>query len=677
MNPTLFSSHTHDPSLVNIDMEGPGYDGDQNRDGLSEVDSSDSDSSDEDDGSPSQFESSWPGHSGSSIYEPNEGFEGFEAHAQAVIQVEDEPLSREVNAHEPASTAAPIPILPTLHHSANFHRPPSVEDARLAMKDINTLLHPPRSKGRGFKNTGLTAALEKRLTWMQCFLRAFTGGLSWSSAALQTAQFVGKGPYMSRKVREWSKAYIADRENLPVIKYGGAWTKSRIDDEDLKQELLLHLQMLGKYVTASAIVTFLARSDVQARYQLTKTVSLATAQRWMKRNTFIPEWYKLDPKTRKWSSVNPDEQEGGQEGEEGRRTVVWHHDESTFYAHDRRKTRWVPKGEKAVPQQKGEGASLMVADFVSADYGWLCSRDGKESARVLFRAGKGRDGYFTNDEIIAHAEKAMVILEKDYADEDHIFIFDNATTHLKRADDALSACHMPKSCRAWGVERNKKDAEGKAVYSADGKLAKEKIPMKNGTFVDGSPQNFYYPPDHLSAGLFNLGMAKVLEERGFTVSGLKAQCGKNFDCAPGATDCCCRRTLYNQPDFVNVESLLEETCRKRGFQVLFLPKFHCELNFIEQCWGYAKRLYRCYPTSSKEADLERNVISALDAVPLMTMRRGRVRESPTISRSVFTNNTNFFTSLLYLLYVILQPAPSFSSCNQNFRPAPSPTWKKT
>ncbi|KAF8834330.1 hypothetical protein BDN67DRAFT_1048611 [Paxillus ammoniavirescens] len=494
MNPTLFSSHTHDPGLVNINVEGPGYDGDQNRDGLSEVDSSDSDSSDEDDGSPSQFKSSWPGHSGSSIYKPNEGFEGFEVYAQAVIQVEDKPLSREVNAHEPASTAAPIPILPTLHHSTNFHRPPSVEDARLAMKDINTLLHPPHSKGRG---------------------------LSWSSAALQTVQFVGKGPYMSCKVWEWSKAYIADCENLPVIKYGGAWTKSCIDDEDLKQELLLHLQMLGKYVTASAIVTFLAHLDVQARYQLMKTVSLATAQHWMKHNTFIPEWYKLDPKTRKWSSVNPDEQEGGQEGEEGRRTVVWHHDKSTFYAHNCCKTCWVPKGEKVVPQQKGEGTSLMVADIVSADYGWLCSHDGKESARVLFRAGKGRDGYFTNDDIIAHAEKAMVILEKDYADEDHIFIFDNATTHLKRADDALSARHMPKSCRAWGVERNKKDAEEKAVYSADGKLVKEKIPMKNGTFVDGSPQNFYYPPDHLSAGLFK-GMAKVLEERGFTVSGLKA-----------------------------------------------------------------------------------------------------------------------------------------------------------
>ncbi|KAG2066940.1 hypothetical protein BDR04DRAFT_898106 [Suillus decipiens] len=52
---------------------------------------------------------------------------------------------------------------------------------------------------------------------------------------------------------------------------------------------------------------------------------------------------------------------------------------------------------------------------------------------------------------------------------------------------------------------------------------------------------------------------------------------------------------------------------------IFLSKFHCELNFIEQCWGYAKRVYRQYPASSK--DLERNILSALESVPLDSMRR--------------------------------------------------------
>ena len=50
---------------------------------------------------------------------------------------------------------------------------------------------------------------------------------------------------------------------------------------------------------------------------------------------------------------------------------------------------WVHKDEKAVLRAKGEGASLMVADFVSTDYGWLISLDGKEETCVLFKAIQG------------------------------------------------------------------------------------------------------------------------------------------------------------------------------------------------------------------------------------------------------------------------------------------------
>jgi hypothetical protein len=79
--------------------------------------------------------------------------------------------------------------------------------------------------------------------------------------------------------------------------------------------------------------------------------------------------------------------------------------------------------------------------------------------------------------------------------------------------------------------------------------------------------------------------------------------------------------LYNEPDFVGVESLLETHCKSRGYGVIFLPKFHCELNFIEQCWGYAKWKYQLNPPSSLEVDLEANMIAALDSVPLESMRR--------------------------------------------------------
>jgi hypothetical protein len=243
---------------------------------------------------------------------------------------------------------------------------------------------------------------------------------------------------------------------------------------------------------------------------------------------------------------------------------------------------------------------------------------------VLFKAGKARQGYFTNEDILSQAKNAMDILEEHYPDDKHVLLFDNATTHQKRADDALSARKMPKFTPAvgnnWGVETNIIGADGKPTYGPDGKILKTKVQMRDGTFADGSPQAFYFPEGHAREGVFK-GMAVILEERGFAeASKLKAQC-KNFKCAKGATSCCCRRVLYNQPDFVNVKSNLEIICEARGFQVIFLPKFHCEMNFIEQCWGYAKRVYRQFPVTSKESDLEYNVLEALESVPLESMRR--------------------------------------------------------
>ncbi|OAX38548.1 hypothetical protein K503DRAFT_741030 [Rhizopogon vinicolor AM-OR11-026] len=80
------------------------------------------------------------------------------------------------------------------------------------------------------------------------------------------------------------------------------------------------------------------------------------------------------------------------------------------------------------------------------------------------------------------------------------------------------------------------------------------------------------------------------------------------------------------PDFANMVSKLEFTCHARAFDVIFLPKYHSEPNFIEQCWGYAKRrIYRQKAPSSSEAILEHNIIESLDAVPQSSMRRFATR----------------------------------------------------
>jgi hypothetical protein len=134
-------------------------------------------------------------------------------------------------------------------------------------------------------------------------------------------------------------------------------------------------------------------------------------------------------------------------------------------------------------------------------------------------------------------------------------------------------------------------------------------------------QSLYFPEGHPRAGIFK-GMVTILEERGYEdVSNIRAECRPNFSCEPGAQRCCCRRMLYNEPDFTNIKSTLELACASHEISVLFLPKFHCELSFIEQCWGHAKRTYRLQPPSTSEEALEKNLVNALESVTTEQMRK--------------------------------------------------------
>jgi len=160
------------------------------------------------------------------------------------------------------------------------------------------------------------------------------------------------------------------------------------------------------------------------------------------------------------------------------------------------------------------------------------------------------------------------------------------------------------------------DQSGKQLYGPNGKKLMKKVQMTPGTFADGSPQSFYFPEDHQFVGYFKgMKFGDLIRDQKF-----KRECA-NFRCPPGREDCCIRRLLYSQPDFRGVTSLLEGYCQTRGFEVLFLPKFHPELNFIEQCWGRAKWSHRQLPASPREEDLKRNALMSLDIIPLELMRR--------------------------------------------------------
>jgi hypothetical protein len=145
--------------------------------------------------------------------------------------------------------------------------------------------------------------------------------------------------------------------------------------------------------------------------------------------------------------------------------------------------------------------------------------------------------------------------------------------------------------------------------------------MRCGRLPNGDPQSFYFPDDHPSMPGWFKGMEQIIKERGlWPAEGLNAQC-PNFHCPPGQTDCCCRRLLFSQPDFVDQKSQLQELIESRGHLCDFYPKYHCELNFIEQYWGAAKYRFRSMDRAATMEQMEKNVISCLDDIPLDQIRR--------------------------------------------------------
>lgn len=226
----------------------------------------------------------------------------------------------------------------------------------------------------------------------------------------------------------------------------------------------------------------------------------------------------------------------------------------------------------------------------------------------MFKAGKNRDGYFSNDNILETTLNAIEIFETHYPPESGVralFLFDNAQTHCKRAENALSACKMPKSTKQW--------------------LPRSGVRMRDGTLPNGEKQPLWFPDDHpdpKKAGMFK-GMEVILRERGpWPAGGLRVQC-ESFKCpTPNTkTDCCARRLLFSQSDFVNQKSKLQELVEGWGHHFLYYPKFHCELNFIEMCWGRAKFEYRMYGIPRDEDQQEEYVRKALDSVSPLTMIR--------------------------------------------------------
>jgi len=286
--------------------------------------------------------------------------------------------------------------------------------------------------------------------------------------------------------------------------------------------------------------------------------------------------------------------------------VLVTHDESTFDSNEGRGYGWMKDGEPPI-RKKSRGKGIMVSHFVTqgghlaapsslpVDLMPTFGLDPEENLRyspytATMRIEYGGENWWDGEDLIQQVVKvAIPIFEAAFPGCQALFLFDNATSHSAFAADALRAKKM--SLRPGG---------------AQSKLRAGTNPLT------GTSQSMVDPNGNPK------GLKWVLEERGLWRRGLRLQCRKPGTdkllktCLLGG-QCCARALIADQADFRNQKCQLQEEVEKLSHQVLFYPKFHCELNFIEYVWGAAKRYTRNHCGYNIKS-LRRLIALALDSV---------------------------------------------------------------
>lgn len=217
--------------------------------------------------------------------------------------------------------------------------------------------------------------------------------------------------------------------------------------------------------------------------------------------------------------------------------------------------------EEVVLQKKSRGRLIHVSDFINAETGRLVIKgeDGsiKEDARTIIYPSSQGDKWWDMEQLLVQVKKTIKIFEKAHPDATALFIFDNSSSHAALAPDALRAFKMNKS--NGGKQRHQHDT----VIPASNPDPRYHGQVQKMTDEQGQPK----------------GLKQVLEERGFDVSGMRGKCKPV--CPFESHNCCMARILGQQDDFANQPTMLETVIRAAGHEIVFLPKFHCELNPIE------------------------------------------------------------------------------------------------
>ena len=237
---------------------------------------------------------------------------------------------------------------------------------------------------------------------------------TWRQASMVVAKLQGKGVRHAKTIRQWIHQFI-NHGNLPIHHNKGS-RSTILEDEDIALEIQLKLaeHAKDKYIKALDVVEIVASQEIQERLRTSgiekQQISERTARRWLrkfkwrysqkKKGMYIDGHEREDVVayhqkfvTRFFNQYAPRMYTWDHDGKETIpaagsplantnnrpfRLIPVTHDESTFFANDERKTRWVHESQKALPERKGDGTSIMISDFQTSEWGRLMSKDGTE-----------------------------------------------------------------------------------------------------------------------------------------------------------------------------------------------------------------------------------------------------------------------------------------------------------
>ena len=223
----------------------------------------------------------------------------------------------------------------------------------------------------------------------------------------------------------------------------------------------------------------------------------------------------------------------------------------------------------------------MISAFLNPKDGLMIDPDdiNNNSYKIIEAS---RDGYWTNDDLVLQTDQVLTLFKKLHPNAKALIMFDNSQNHRASAPDALVASRL-----------NLSDG-GKNVP----KLRNTKWTDVNQVVHDQVMQL----PDGTQKGVKRILMERNKWDDTYTLT-------------------TAREILSKEPDFASQVCWLEEiVVNKHDQYIIFLPKCHPELNFIEYFWSYVKSVLRSELIETIHR-LRKAVPEALMKCPIETIRR--------------------------------------------------------